>query len=93
MTNFDDLPWQADLTNLRRPTRLTNCNSVKYRTIKQCFDIIKENDNNTAITPYYIRKLCREKRVAFISSGNKILVNLNSLLDYLNIGEKAQWQH
>ena len=59
-------------------------NLPRYRTIKECVQVIKEIDGNTAITEYYIRRLCRSGKIKYSLSGNKSLVNLDNLLDYLN---------
>ena len=55
----------------------------RYRTIKECAKLIKEIDNDTAITEYYIRKLCRYGEIIYRKSGTKSLVNLDDLLGYL----------
>lgn len=57
---------------------------VKYRTIKQCYQFVKELDNDTAITEWFIRQLCINGKIKYYKSGNKSLVNLDSLLNYLN---------
>ena len=54
-----------------------------YRTINQCHDTIYQNDKDTAITKFFIRKLCNENLVKNIKAGSKILVDYNSLLTYL----------
>ena len=54
-----------------------------YRTINQCYDCIYKEDNNTAITKFFIRKLCNDNLVQNIKSGNRFLVEFNSLLTYL----------
>lgn len=59
---------------------------AKIRTIQQCIDTIKISDPDTAITEWYIRQLCKDGKIVAHSSGNKFLVNLDSLLVYLNRG-------
>lgn len=54
-----------------------------YRTINQCFSSIYNEDSNTAITKFFIRKLCEEDRIKNLRAGNKILVDWNSLLEFL----------
>ena len=56
----------------------------RYRTIRECYENIKEMDNGTAITEWFIRSLCKSKQIEYIASGNKSLVNFDSLIDYLN---------
>lgn len=57
----------------------------KFRTIKDCFKLIKESDPNTAITEYFIRSLCRQGKVAYLKAGCKYLVNFDELLEILKI--------
>lgn len=59
---------------------------ARYRTIKQCLQVIKEIDHDTAITEWNIRQLCKEDKVLYYKNGNKSLVCLDSLLEFLNRG-------
>ena len=56
----------------------------RFRTIQQCLEEIKRIDENTIITGWLIRNLCKENKVHCILSGNKTLVNLDSLFNYFN---------
>lgn len=56
-----------------------------YRTISETLDIIKSLDKNTSITLYYLRCLCKSGQIQVLNAGGKILINLNSLSDYLKI--------
>lgn len=58
----------------------------RFRTIKDCLIAIKEVDPQTAVTEWYIRLLCKSNTIICYKSGNKSLVNLDNLLDYLNRG-------
>ncbi len=55
----------------------------QYRTINKCFDMIYQDDNQTAITKFYIRKLCETNKVLYMKTGNKYLVDYDSLIAYL----------
>jgi hypothetical protein len=57
----------------------------KLRTIIQCYEMIRSEDSLTAITPYFIRSLCNSRSVRFINAGNKILVDYDSLINYLKL--------
>lgn len=57
---------------------------ARFRTIKQCLETIKSIDPDTAITEWYIRQLCKNGEIEYFASGNKSLVNLDSLLATLN---------
>lgn len=56
---------------------------MRLRTIKQCYEYIKSQDSESAVTLYLIRTLCSQDKVKYIKVGNKILIQLDSLLEYL----------
>ena len=55
------------------------------RSIKKAYDIIKEQDNETSITVHTIRIWCKEGKVKSLNAGTKILVDMDSLLDYISL--------
>lgn len=55
------------------------------RSIKKAFDIIKAEDIETAITVHTIRTWCKQGKIKCLTAGNKILVDMQSLLDYIAI--------
>lgn len=58
---------------------------MRLRTIKQCYEHIKKLDKESAITIYFLRTLCSQGRVNFTTAGKKILINLDSLLNELEM--------
>ena len=54
------------------------------RSIKQALDIIKTQDKDTAITMHCIRTWATENKIRSLRSGKKILIDVESLLDYIN---------
>ena len=54
------------------------------RSIKKAFEIIKAQDNETSITMHTIRVWCKEKKIRCLNAGTKILVDMDSLLDYIS---------
>lgn len=54
------------------------------RSIKKAYEIIREKDPDTAITVHTIRAWCKEGKVKSLTAGNKVLVNVQSLLDYIS---------
>lgn len=52
-----------------------------FKTIFECSKI-------TGLAKYHIRQIVLSGKVRFIRAGTKYLVNLKSLIDYLNDGEK-----
>lgn len=57
---------------------------AKFRGIRQAYDDILRHDPDSVITEYFIRQLCKQGQIAFIESGNKIYVNLDSLYRFLS---------
>ena len=57
---------------------------LKLRTINETIKQIKEEDPNTSITYNFIRCLCRDNKIKYVKCGNKILINYDYLIEYLN---------
>lgn len=55
------------------------------RSIKKAFDEIKKLDNDTSITMHTIRTWCKEGKIKHLNAGNKVLIDMDSLLDYISI--------
>ena len=55
------------------------------RSIKQAYEIIRQEDPDTAISVYTIRLWCKEKKIKFLTVGTKILVDMESLMDYIKM--------
>ena len=58
------------------------------RSIKKAFDMVREEDPETAITVHTIRMWCKEGKIKHLTAGNKVLVDIQSLMDYIAIKEK-----
>lgn len=54
------------------------------RSIKKAHDIIRQDNPETAITVHTIRTWCEEGKIKSINAGNKILVDIQSLMDYIS---------
>ncbi len=54
------------------------------RSIQKAWDMIKQDDPETAVTVHTIRTWCKEGKIKSLSAGNKVLVDMNSLLDYIS---------
>ncbi len=48
---------------------------------------VTELVENTGISEYTIRGLIRDKKIIYIKSGNRFLVNLEKFVEYLNTGD------
>lgn len=64
-------------------TNLTQIRLPRMRTITEAAAEIKQLDSHTAITPYHIRRLCLEGVIPTVKAGKKILLNLDTLLEYM----------
>ena len=47
--------------------------------------MVKQNDPETAITVHTIRMWCKEGKIKYLTAGNKILVDVESLMDYISL--------
>lgn len=57
------------------------------RSIKKAFEIIYRKDPETAITVHTIRMWCKEGKIKYLTAGNKVLVDMDSLMNYIAIKE------
>ena len=54
------------------------------RSIKKAFDIVKQQDSETSLTVHTIRVWCKENKIKSLRAGTKILVDVESLLNYIS---------
>lgn len=47
---------------------------------------IKQTAEKTGLAYNYIRNLCLQNKIVYVRAGNKYLVNVDKLIDYLNTG-------
>ncbi len=57
---------------------------LRMRTIKEAVAEIKEKDSKTAVTQYFLRQLVLSKKIPYVMSGGKYLINMDVLEDYLS---------
>lgn len=57
------------------------------RSIKKAFELVHRDDPETAITVHTIRVWCKEGKVKCLTAGNKVLVDIDSLMNYISIKE------
>ena len=55
------------------------------RSIKKSYEIIRAKDPETAITVHTIRSWCKEGKIKCLLAGSKILVDIDSLLEYVSM--------
>ena len=49
---------------------------------------IKVAAGQTGLSYEYIRKLCLQKKIVFVRTGTKYLINMEKLVEFLNQGEQ-----
>ena len=54
------------------------------RSIPNAYRYIKELDPDSEITLYFIRKIAKQKLVSTLESGSKIMIYMDSLLEFLS---------
>lgn len=50
---------------------------------------IRETAERTGLSKTYIRKLCWDRKISFVKTGTKYLINLERFIEYLNSPETA----
>lgn len=55
------------------------------RSIKKAYDMIRAKDPETSLTMHTIRTWCKEGKIKHLTAGNKILVDMESLMDYISM--------
>ena len=88
MRSFTDLTIKKQNETQNCDTQKISENSARYRTINATIKELKEIDPNTCISTYFIRCLCNSKKILSLTAGNKVLVNFDDLLNYLQKGER-----
>ena len=63
---------------------MCNFSFPRMRTISEAVSEIRAADPNSAVTPYRVRQLILSGVLPSVRAGNKYLVNLDLLLEYLN---------
>lgn len=56
----------------------------RLRTINEAVRYLKQQDPETSMTPYFIRRMIVEGQVPTIMAGKKYLVDLDRLLEHLD---------
>ena len=76
------------LTEQKRPPgSIQNLQGGKrqmLRSIRKAYEMIKAEDAESAVTVHTIRTWCKEGKIKHLTVGTKILVDMDSLLTYIN---------
>ena len=57
------------------------------RSVQKAYELIHKEDSESAVTVHCIRTWCKEGKVKFLTVGNKVLVDVDSLLSYINFNQ------
>lgn len=57
---------------------------VRMRTVKATVEYFKQEDPETPVNEYMLRRLIKQKKISVVHAGNKVLINLDKFIDYLN---------
>ena len=57
---------------------------MRFRTIAKALAELKNIDPDTCISEFVIRKLAQERKISQVKSGNKTMIDFDSLLAFLN---------
>lgn len=60
------------------------------RSVQKAYDMVHEEDPGSAVSLHMIRQLCKEKKIRSLNVGNKILVDYESLKNYLSFSEENE---
>jgi hypothetical protein len=52
---------------------------MRFRTIEEAYNIIRTNDPDTALSKEFFRELCRDGVLDCLSSGNKRIVDIDTM--------------
>ena len=56
----------------------------RMRTVNESVAEIKAADDQSAVTPNFVRMLCKTGKVRCVFTGKKILVDMDALIRYLS---------
>ena len=56
----------------------------RMRTINEAAQELRQLDPNTAMSPYHIRRLCLDGVLPTVKAGKKILLDLDTLIEYMS---------
>ncbi|NCA92358.1 hypothetical protein EOM82_03790 [bacterium] len=59
---------------------------ARMRTVSEIIEAIKKEDPDNAITANFIRKLCKQNQIKYMSTGKKLLIDYDSFLSLISCG-------
>jgi hypothetical protein len=83
-----DIDQNTDKKHSNRQTILLakrRWRSYMLRSIQKAHALVHEKDPDSAVTTNAIRKWCKEGKIKYITCGNKVLVNVESLFKFIQM--------
>lgn len=68
-------------------------NISRMRTVGQTVKYFKDNDPETVVGEYLLRKMIKTGELPVVMAGNKALINLDNLIEYFNCKCTFKEQH
>lgn len=65
----------------------------RMRTVGQTVKYFKDNDPETVVGEYLLRKMIKTGELPVVMAGNKALINLDNLIEYFNSKCMPKEQH
>lgn len=59
----------------------------RIRTVTECVVMVLDEDPKSGLTEYLVRKLANYKKIRSFKTGNKLLIDFDSLMAYLESKE------
>lgn len=56
---------------------------ARMRTVGKAIQYLKSKDPDCAVSEWWIRKLLKENKIKYHRAGNKYLINIDYLIEYL----------
>ncbi len=64
--------------------QISKKSQVRLRTVKATAEYFKKEDPETPVNEYMLRRLIKQNKISTVHAGNKVLINLDKFIDYLN---------
>ncbi|WP_242867775.1 hypothetical protein [Clostridium sp. Marseille-P299] len=73
-----------EIINACESAQASKKSQVRMRTVKATVEYFKQEDPETPVNEYMLRRLIKQKKISVVHAGNKVLINLDKFIDYLN---------
>lgn len=63
---------------------------MKMRTIRKAMSELKEMDSHCCVSEYWLRQAVKNGTIPSFTSGNRVLINFDKLIEYLECNNYTQ---